>query len=142
MSKPYFIIFSDGSQKVEYRSHAPRGGNIESVFTAPIDPLTGNVERAEWLQVEKIDHGNGKVDTVTINQALKAQIIADKLASDLQKELDNELEKENLKAAKRAAKLIKKSDLTDLESIRSAFDNLNKFVLALEKRVLDIEKEQ
>ena len=101
-------------------------------------------ERSEWLQLEKIDHGdgNGKVDTITINQSLKDQILADELSDKLQRDLDYELDKSNLKEAKIIAKLLNKNDLTDLESIRIAFENLNKFVLALEKRLLNIKEEQ
>lgn len=130
--KSYTIIGLDGSYQNIKKSYKPKN----SLGETPIDPMTGEPEDSRWLQLENIDDGNGNmIPTVTVDDVLKAQIQAD----DLQKQLDNEATKAAEKAAKDAKKKLlkdfKKTDVTDLDSIKDALFNIIDYLKDLDDTI-------
>ncbi len=142
-AKPYFIIFDNGLKRVEYRTHKPKGLSVVSALPAPIDPLTGFAERAEWLQIEAIDLPDlGMTNVVTIDQEEKSKILSSestKKTQDIKTENSN---RKNFNSSLKALRKLKTSELADLESIKDAFKKLIKFNIELEKRVINMEGEE
>lgn len=111
--------------KVEYRSSA-RG----TIGIAPVDPLTGEFEDAEWLQVENIENEQGQfIDTITVNQLLKDEI---KLARQAKKVTDDE---EKVSSDASQDQLFDfllnfdENDINNIEDIRSAIGQIKNYFL-------------
>lgn len=93
-------------------------------------------EDVRWLQLENIDDGQGNlIPTITVNAPLKASI----QAQDLQDELDEEAQKAAEKALKDAKKLLlknfKKTDITDLNSIKNVLFNIIDYLKDLDPTI-------
>ena len=110
----YLIQLNDSSKKIETRTHAPTGPDIDQALILPED-LDG--EDIRWLQIEAIDDGEGNlVDTVTVNRPLKTTI--------QEQDLVDELAKQEIENAKQAAKdvLKAKADKTKNRKIDTLSD--------------------
>jgi len=85
-----FFATIDGTGHV-IKAKKPTGDWGEFVKgIAPMDPLTGEHEDAQWLQIEQVQDEFGQmVDTITINQPLKDQLQAEDLSKKEAKDLED-----------------------------------------------------
>ncbi len=131
MDKHYAIFDNDLIViRVEKRSKKPKNAVL-----APLDSLTGEPERFEWLQIETI----AGVLTATVNQALKDQILSDEAAKKAQEEADKQADKDQRKIKRDEIKAFKKNQINGLPEIREALSDLVDMVTELDKRVFSLE---
>ena len=114
----------------------------EAIGLAPLDPLTGEIERPEWLQIEDVEVEPGRFEKqASVNQALKNQIQSQEAADKLAKDGAREDFKNELKALKQNLKKVKPQDLQDAQNIRQTLLWLTDAVLKLEKAVFGVGDE-
>lgn len=142
MSSQFWVVkLADDSLHTIGYSGKPDHPDYIEVVAAPIDILTGLAEEGIWLQLEDIeqpgDPGNF-ILTATVDEALKANILAQREVDRLANEAEDDTKVTAFKDLKTKIKDLKKSDLTSAESIKDAIIDLQTFVLEIEKRLLNI----
>lgn len=119
-----------------------KGNHVPPDFIseAPIDPLTGKPEEAQWLQIENLEVEPGNFQLVaTVNEKLKTKILTERQEEELEKDLAKELKKNSIKALKTKMKNLKKTKFNNAEAVKDAIIDLKDFILAIEEELLGKE---
>lgn len=119
MSKAYYF---PQRQVIEFRT-----GNLsEEAYPLPDSLLN---EDAAWLQIEAIDDGQGNlVNTVTVNQVLKEQIMQQRLDDDLARQEAEEAEKARKKEKEDKIKNFNPNQVNNLNDIRQSLLDVIEFL--------------
>jgi len=102
-----------------------------AIAQVPIDPLTGQAEEAEWLEIFYLEELSQNI--VTVNRKLKRDILSAR--RDLKKAAEEQREvlRQKKQEFKAAIKSLKENEVEDLESIRQAIKLLAEAVEELVK---------
>ena len=144
MSKIYVVKLADGTLHSIEKTHGskPRDPRYIEIVDGLRDPLTGKLEEGVWLQIEDIERPDepGVFDRVaTVNETLKDSILAQRETDRLNNEMARDNKDAEFKGLKRALKRIKKSDLSTAEGIKTAILTIQKVLVKLEERIINID---
>lgn len=141
--KPWIVKLIDGSLYSFRANHRPVSPRYLDVFPGLIDPLTGSVEEGVWLQLENIEDPDNPgvfILTATVNEVLKASILAGRLADETAKNDAKKIKDDLFKADKKALKAIKLNKLNTAEEIRNAIITLKDMMVKIEEALLNVDE--
>ena len=117
------------------KSYAVVGATKEpknSLGEALWDELNQEWEDGDWLQIEKVDDGEGNmVDTITVNQSEKDRVKADRQAKEDAAAAEGARKKDKLKAIYKKMRQARKDDIQNLEDVRQRIDDLTQIVVEI-----------
>ena len=120
-----YVIDRNGTWDLETRTHKPPN----YVGMAIKDPLTGEWEDASYLQLEMIDDGQGNmVETITVDQAKKAQIQDQEQQDKQLAEQDKKNKEDKKKAIDQKIKQMKPEQINNINDIREAIKDILEWI--------------
>lgn len=142
MSTKYWVVkLADNTLHTIGHSKRPKQAEYLEVVEAPIDQITGEPERGEWLQLEDLEVSPGEFERIaTVNQMLKNTILAQEAADKLAHEGSEEDKKTLYKADKKKLKALKKNNLQSADDIKAAIIILRDMMLKIEEALLNVDE--
>jgi len=120
-----YVIDRNGTWGIETRTHKPSN----YIGMAIKDELTGEYEDARWLQLEMIDDGQGNmVETLTVDQAKKAQIQDQEQQDKQLAEQDKKNKEDKKKAIDQKIKQMKPEQINNINDIREAIKDILEWI--------------
>lgn len=133
--KHWYYIDKDNNPAILRSKNRPKF----VAYLAPKDPITGEWEDLDWLQLEDIDYDGVIVTECRVNQVTKDAVIAQRAADAAQEQADKDAENSDLQDLQRKLKDFKKNDVLDLKDIQKALALLVRATKKINKRVMDLE---
>jgi len=142
MSNYWWVVkTADNSLHTIGNNEEPSSNKYLEVVIAPIDLLTGEPERGEWLQIENIETSPGVFERIaTVDQQVKDAILLSEQTSRDDKQAEDDTALANYRQAKRKLKQIKKADLRNAEDIKTAIIILRNALLRVEEKIFNIDE--
>ena len=130
--KIYVVKRNNKYYEVKASGFVPKG----AVGLLPYNDLEGSYEDTAWIQEESIQQEDGSFkNTITVNQALKDQILSARAQEQVQREQQKEAENQRINVIRNKIHNFDPSKIKDLASIKQHLVGIITYLAEIDARI-------